>query len=86
VKHTQQIPLDLSPAKAMSFERFLTSGCNEKVVAHLKDIESWPAPILLLIGASGTGKSHLATAFTAHFTRALALDDIEAMTESALFK
>ncbi len=85
LKTPQQIPFDLSPAKAMSFERFLTSDCNEKVVAHLQDWRNWPAPILLLIGNSGTGKTHLATAFAASSSQSCVLDNIEDMEETELF-
>jgi len=81
----KQIPFDLSPAKAMNFERFLISDCNEKVVRHLQDWRNWPAPILLLVGESGTGKTHLAKAFEGLNDETCACDDIENMAEAELF-
>ncbi len=81
----KQIPLDLSPQRAMSFERFLTSDCNVKTLAHIKDWQNWPAPVLLLIGESGTGKTHLGTAFAAISEHTQFLDDIENIDEAKLF-
>ena len=80
-----QIPFDLAPPKAMSFDSFLTSECNHKTLVHIKDWQNWSSPILLLIGESGTGKTHLGQAFTAQGDKTIVIDDIENSDESELF-
>lgn len=81
----QQIPFDLAPPKAMSFDSFLTSECNQKILTHIKDWRNWPSPILLLIGESGTGKTHLGHAFVAQGDKTGVIDDIENSDEGELF-
>lgn len=85
VKPSQQIPFDLSPEKALSFETFLTSSCNVSVVSHLENWRNWPSPIWLLMGDNGTGKTHLGTAFAAQDETTLFIDDIETADETELF-
>ena len=81
----EQIPFDLAPPKAMSFDNFLTSECNQKILVHIKDWRNWPSPILLLIGESGTGKTHLGQAFSAQGDKTKVIDDIEKCDEGELF-
>jgi chromosomal replication initiation ATPase DnaA len=46
-------------------EEFLVAGPNREAVAWLERWPRWPAPALLLSGAPGSGKSHLARIFAA---------------------
>lgn len=81
----KQIPFDLAPQKAMSFDSFLTSSCNSNILSHIKDWRNWPSPILMLLGPSGTGKTHLGRAFSSQSEQIYFLDDIEALDEGELF-
>lgn len=66
----EQIAFDLRSPTPKTFETFLQNRANEEAVAWLRHSEKWPAPILAIIGPSGSGKSHLAKAFTqAHNAR-----------------
>lgn len=59
----QQLPLDLSLAPALGREDFVTSGCNEAALAALDSWPDWQVPNLLLLGPTGSGKTHLAHIF-----------------------
>ena len=83
---SSQIPLDLAPRAEFTFARFLTSKDNAALVEHLKIPEQWPAPILLLIGEEGVGKTHLGTAFAAEGQRYDFIDEAHEVDEAQLFK
>ena len=56
----QQIPLDLSARPAMGREDFLASPANAAALGWIDRWPDWPAPALILSGAAGCGKTHLA--------------------------
>ena len=58
-----QIPLDLRPEPAFSFENFILSATNETAVAKLKTWPSGGFPVLLLSAPAGCGKTHLGHAW-----------------------
>ena len=58
-----QIPLDLRPDPAFSFENFILSPTNESAVAKLKTWPSGGFPVLLLRAPAGSGKTHLGHAW-----------------------
>jgi DnaA regulatory inactivator Hda len=60
---TEQMPLPLGHRTALGREDFLVAPSNEEAVAWLDRWPNWPAPALLLVGPSGSGKSHLAHVF-----------------------
>lgn len=60
-----QIPLPLDHRAALGREDFLVAPANAEAVAWLDRWPDWPAPALVLIGAPGCGKSHLAHVFAA---------------------
>ncbi len=83
---SQQIPFDLAPVDAPTFDNFLSSECNAAVVSRLKDWQDWAAPVLLLIGESGVGKSHLGCAWVGLNPDDLRfIDDADTVDEAALF-
>lgn len=80
----QQIPLDLAPELASGFETFITTDTNRIAVTALRAWPDWPAPIMLLLGPEGTGKTHLGQAWK-EMSHGLLVDDAEAMEEAELF-
>lgn len=55
-----QIPFDLPVAPRFGREDFLVSPSNERAFALFERWPDWPARTLLLLGPTGSGKSHLA--------------------------
>jgi len=54
-----QLTLDLPHRVATGRDDFLVSGANEAAVAAVDAWPDWPSPVLILVGAAGSGKSHL---------------------------
>lgn len=54
-----QLTLDLPHRVATGRDDFLVSGANEAAVAAVDAWPRWPSPVLILVGAAGSGKSHL---------------------------
>ncbi|WP_025898896.1 HdaA/DnaA family protein [Sneathiella glossodoripedis] len=85
----KQIPLDFAFRSAVGREDFLVTSQNEEAVAWIDNWPNWPNPLLLIIGPSGSGKSHLAHIW-AQKSNAVTLKsedlcdlDINALTEVA---
>lgn len=55
-----QIPLDLGHRTALGREDFFISPANADAVAWIDRWPDWPAPVLVVQGPPGCGKSHLA--------------------------
>ncbi len=60
---SRQLTLDLGCRRAVGRQDFVVAGCNAEAVAWLDRWPDWPAPGLVLVGPSGSGKSHLLAAF-----------------------
>lgn len=58
-KPAHQLTLDLPHRVATGRDDFLVSGANEAAVAAVDAWPDWPSPVLILVGAAGSGKSHL---------------------------
>lgn len=80
----QQIPLDLAPDTATGFDSFIITDTNRITVTALRAWPDWPAPILLLLAPSGTGKTHLGLAWQ-NLSQGILADDAESMDEAELF-
>ena len=84
MKAPPQIPLDLRPSHSSSFSTFIVSDCNADAVKAVRSWPDWPAPILMLIGPKGTGKSHMGKAWAAE-TGGMLIDDADNYDEAELF-
>ena len=56
----RQLVFDLARAPCFDRDDFLVSTANEAAVAAVRAWPDWPSRTLLLVGPSGSGKSHLA--------------------------
>ena len=62
---SRQLPLPLPHEPSFAREDFLAAPCNAAALALIDAWPSWPAPLMLLVGPPGAGKSHLAAIFAA---------------------
>ena len=60
-----QLVLDLGHRPALSEEDFFVSPCNELAVGWVDCWPNWPSSILIIVGKPGSGKSHLASVWSA---------------------
>ncbi len=63
MSETRQLPLPLPHEPSFARDDFLAAPSNAAAKALLDAWPRWPAPHMLLIGPSGSGKSHLAAIF-----------------------
>ena len=55
-----QIPFDLAHRAGHSRDELVVSDANRQAVALIDAWPDWPAPVVVLAGPAGSGKSHLA--------------------------
>ncbi|MGC2415589.1 MAG: DNA replication protein, partial [Stellaceae bacterium] len=55
-----QLAIDLPHRPAFGRADFLVSECNAAALQSIERWPDWPKPVLVLHGAAGSGKSHLA--------------------------
>ncbi|WP_448581611.1 HdaA/DnaA family protein [Thermaurantiacus sp.] len=80
-----QLPLPLSWKAAQGQKDFFVSAANAEAVRFLDSWATWPIPVALLVGPSGSGKSHLGSIF-ARRANARLLDDADmGVPDEALF-
>ncbi len=56
----RQLPLDLAHSEARSRDDLVVGPSNARAVALVDRWPDWPAPVAVLAGPAGSGKSHLA--------------------------
>ena len=56
----EQLPLGFEPRAASGEEDFLPAPCNREALAWIARWPDWPAPVLVVHGPPGCGKTHLA--------------------------
>ncbi|MFC5384414.1 DnaA regulatory inactivator HdaA [Aquamicrobium segne] len=56
----RQLPLNFQHAPAYSRDALVVSPANEEAVALIDHWPDWPAPVMILMGPAGAGKTHLA--------------------------
>ena len=69
----RQLPLDLGHGTAYSRDDLIVSAANAEAVSLVDRWPEWPAPVVVLAGPAGSGKTHLASIWRAR-TAALAVD------------
>lgn len=79
-----QIPLNLAPTPEYSFDNLVLSEGNQDAVSAVLAWPNWPSPILLLVGPTGSGKTHIGQAWQKK-TRATFIDDASHEDEARLF-
>lgn len=62
-EHPRQLPLDLPHEAALSRDDYLVGSSNRAAFELLERWPDWPAPVVVLAGPVGSGKSHLVQAF-----------------------
>ena len=81
----QQMVLPLRWRAAQGQKDFYVSEANRDAVAFLDGWSTWPIPAAILIGPSGSGKSHLAAIFGRRANARLWDDADRAQNEEELF-
>ncbi len=69
----EQLSLTLPYRKAFGRQDFLLSPCNFEAVAWIDRFPEWPTQSVLIYGESGSGKTHLASIFSAYHVDAATL-------------
>lgn len=54
-----QLPLDISGTPSFSRDDIVVTGTNAAAFAFVDGWPDWPAPVAMLVGPEGSGKSHL---------------------------
>jgi chromosomal replication initiation ATPase DnaA len=80
----RQIPLDLGHRPGHSREELVVSDANRQAVALIDSWPDWPAPVVVLAGPAGSGKTHLAAIWAAT-ANAISIEpsEIEGQVEEA---
>ena len=81
----EQLPFDLTPDPVFSFDNFVDGRSNEVAVRSLRAFPDWPAPVFILFGPAGSGKTHLGTAWREMATNVEFQDDASGLSDEALF-
>lgn len=79
-----QIPLDLTPSPKHSFDTLIVSHCNQDAVTTIKGWPNWTSPVLLLTGPTGSGKTHIGSAWALE-TGGMFIDNAPTHDEVKLF-
>jgi len=53
----RQLPLDLAHGEAFSRDDLVVTPANERAVALVESWPDWPAPVVVLAGPAGSGKT-----------------------------
>ena len=62
----RQLTMEFEHRTSQCGEDFLVADCNNEAIDWIDTWPNWPTPALVIVGAAGAGKSHLAAVFAAH--------------------
>ena len=62
----RQLPLDLGHSPGLTRDDLVVSQANAQAASLIDRWPEWPAPVVLLAGPAGSGKSHLAAIWREH--------------------
>ena len=62
-RRPQQIPLDLAHRPATSRDDLVPGGSIRPALHLIDTYPDWPAPVVVIVGPRGAGKTHLASAW-----------------------
>ena len=79
-----QIPLNLRPAARQSFSNFHVTPGNQAAVTMLRARDRWPSAAVLILGPTGSGKTHLGYAWQTKVDGEF-IDDAHLVDETLLF-
>ena len=82
---SDQIPLNLAPQPEFSFENFYEGHSNRDALKAIRSYQNWPAPVCLIMGPMGCGKTHLGRAWMRQDDNVIFIDDAENEDEMTLF-
>ncbi|SHE48563.1 dnaA protein [Litoreibacter ascidiaceicola] len=85
---SEQLAFSLPAKEALGREDYFVSGANALAVAAVENWLNWPLNKMVLVGPTGSGKTHLAMVWahetSARIVRADALDDPVALAQGPL--
>lgn len=79
-----QIPLNLRPKTQQSFSNFHVTPGNQAAVSMLRARDRWPSAAVLILGPTGSGKTHLGQAWLSKFDGEF-IDNAHGVDETTLF-
>ena len=79
-----QIPLNLRPTARQSFSNFHVTPGNQAAVTMLRARDRWPSAAVLILGPTGSGKTHLGYAWQTKVDGEF-IDDAHLVDETLLF-
>jgi chromosomal replication initiation ATPase DnaA len=79
-----QIPLNLRPQARQSFANFHVTSGNQAAVTMLRARDRWPSAAVLILGPTGSGKTHLGQAWQSKMDGEF-IDDAHQADETRLF-
>ncbi|EKF20299.1 DnaA regulatory inactivator HdaA [Nitratireductor pacificus] len=56
----RQLPLDLAHSEGLSRDDLVVTPANARAAALIEGWPAWPAPVVILAGPAGSGKTHMA--------------------------
>jgi chromosomal replication initiation ATPase DnaA len=81
----RQIPLDLGHEAGLSRDDLIVTSANRDAVAFVESWPGWPGPAGIVVGPTGSGKTHLATIWQSEAgARNIAVSELEDMGRSGV--
>lgn len=82
---SEQYPFDLLPEPEFTFANFYEGQSNRTALRAIKAFPDWPAPVFILSGPQGSGKTHLGQAWLASHDNIQFVDDAAFQNDDDLF-